>query len=586
MDKKDNKNNPELLGDILKNVNKQSIQDNAEIERQKAYDISRIFQQMELDLISSMKRAFSFHQIEQEKEGFVWEQWQLSKLRAMEEFRKRNRAIVDSYSEPIQQAIDRELNNNFEAGEKRAEKLVQKIEEAGVILPKSERSKEELTDILETPKLEEKPNQPQEPQLEAPKHQENKPFNPAKTPPPEQNFFGVNDKKIEALQKSVEHDLKEAQHSVLRKMDDIYRQTLFKTHVYLQNGAKTLEQAIDMATKDFLEKGIDSIVYKNGRRVNIASYAEMALRTASQRATFLGEGKKRDEWGLYLVVVSAHANTCKMCEPWQGKVLIDDVFSHPSKEFIQENSKYHLLSEAIAAGLLHPNCRHTLITYFPGITQLPTVPDGKDAVKTYEAEQKQRYIERQIRMWKRIVVGSTDSENVSKADAKVKEWQKKLKQHLEDNSQLRRNNAREEVKGYKPIKITGALNPESKEAEKHAMQYYESVRHMKTDVGKIAKNTGFSEKTIQLIKNHIFTEEHNLGYGLIGRFDPDYDMARSWQRLIEGKEIKAMDIIMLRHEYLESGLMKRYNYEYRVAHDITERKYNYSKAVKEERGGS
>jgi len=410
MSNKDNKNNPELLGNILKNVTKQSIQDNAEKEKQKAYDISRIFQQMELDLISSMKRAFYFHQVEQAKEGFVWEQWQLSKLRAMEEFRKRNKAIVDSYSEPIQQTIDRELNNNFEAGEKR----VEKVQEARALLPSGENPKE-IKDI----------------------------FNPSETPPPEQNFFGLNKKKLEALQSTVKHDIKEAQFSVLRKMDDVYRQTLFKTHVYLQNGTKTLDQAIDMATKDFLEKGIDSVVYKNGARVNIASYAEMALRTASQRATFLGEGTKRDEWGLHLVVVSAHGNTCEMCEPWQGKILIDEVFSHPSKEYLEENSKYPPLSEAIKAGLLHPNCRHSLITYFPGITRLPKVPNGKEAIRVYNAEQQQRAYERQIRKWKRVEAGSVDAENVNKAADKIKELENRLKQHLKDNPELRRDYNRE-----------------------------------------------------------------------------------------------------------------------------------------------
>ena len=71
-------------------------------------------------------------------------------------------------------------------------------------------------------------------------------------------------------------------------------------------GAKTLDQAIDMATKEFLDSGIDCIEYKNGRRVNIASYAEMALRTASQRAVLLGEGKKRDEWGIHTAVSYTH----------------------------------------------------------------------------------------------------------------------------------------------------------------------------------------------------------------------------------------------------------------------------------------
>nr|WP_278045981.1 phage minor capsid protein [Clostridium beijerinckii] len=158
----------------------------------------------------------------------------------------------------------------------------------------------------------------------------------------------MNDKKLEALQEVVKNDLKKAQSSVLRKMDDVYRQTIFKSQVYLQSGVTTVYKAIDMATKDFLNKGIDSITYSNGSKMNIASYAEMCLRTANHRATLLGEGKKRDEFGVHLVVVSAHANTCSKCAPWQGKVLIDDIFSHPSQEYIQEYSKkYPLLSEAV-----------------------------------------------------------------------------------------------------------------------------------------------------------------------------------------------------------------------------------------------
>lgn len=148
-------------------------------------------------------------------------------------------------------------------------------------------------------------------------------------------------------------------------MDDIYRQTVYRAGMNMAAGVKTLDQAIDMATKEFLDAGIDCIEYKNGRRVNIASYAEMALRTASQRAVLLGEGKKRDEWGIHTVVVSAHANTCPLCAPWQGKVLIDDVFSKGTRKEA-ENLGYPTLSEAMRAGLLHPNCRHTISTYFPG----------------------------------------------------------------------------------------------------------------------------------------------------------------------------------------------------------------------------
>ncbi|MEG0499749.1 MAG: M3 family metallopeptidase, partial [Rikenellaceae bacterium] len=45
--------------------------------------------------------------------------------------------------------------------------------------------------------------------------------------------------------------------------------------------------------------------YKDGKRVNIATYAEMALRTASQRATFMGEGALRKRLGIVTVFISS-----------------------------------------------------------------------------------------------------------------------------------------------------------------------------------------------------------------------------------------------------------------------------------------
>src|SRR5690606_28796721 len=119
-----------------------------------------------------------------------------------------------------------------------------------------------------------------------------KPHSELPKAPPESDFFGMNDKKLKALQDSVKDDLRKGNEAALRKMDDVYRQVIFKAEAHMAAGAKTLDQAIDMATKDFLERGLDVIVYSNGRRVPLPYYAEMALRTASQRATFLGEGKQ------------------------------------------------------------------------------------------------------------------------------------------------------------------------------------------------------------------------------------------------------------------------------------------------------
>ena len=76
---------------------------------------------------------------------------------------------------------------------------------------------------------------------------------------------------------------------------------------------------------------------------------------------------------------------------------------------------------------------------------MPTIPDEKKALEYYEAEQRQRYIERQIRKYKRLAEGSIDEENRKKYNAKVREWQKIMRDFLEENPQLRRSYRREKV---------------------------------------------------------------------------------------------------------------------------------------------
>jgi len=59
-----------------------------------------------------------------------------------------------------------------------------------------------------------------------------------------------------------------------------------------------------------------------------------------------------------------------------------------------------------------------------------------------------------------------------------------------------------------------------------------------------------------------------------------YDMALSWQRLIDGKNIKEMDIILLKHELAEIEFMLQ-GYTFEEAHELAEKEYNYASYVKE-----
>lgn len=383
-------------------------------DRDKAYNIREIYQEMELELIRSMKRNLERHKEEELKQGFKFEQWQAAKLRDLERFRRENKRIIDKYDDAIKKGIIYTLLDMYDRGQQKFIEFVRKAKKEieNIVIRPSTRL-DRVVENIKTVKV-----QPIEPQ-----------------------FFRVNDGKFNALMETVEKDFSNANAAVLRRMDDVYKQTIFRAQVHYNTGTVSLDQAIDMATKDFLAKGIDAITYSDGKKVNIASYAEMALRTANHRAYLMAEGKKRQEMGLYLVVVSAHATACELCVPWQGKIIIDDVYGGGSKEV----GDYPLLSEAMEAGLLHPNCRHNLSTYFPGITTLPKVPDMEGVEENYKREQQQRHIERQIRKYKRLAEGSIDEENRKKYNAKVREWQKIMRNFLEENPQLRRSYRREKV---------------------------------------------------------------------------------------------------------------------------------------------
>ena len=134
------------------------------------------------------------------------------------------------------------------------------------------------------------------------------------------------------------------------------------------------------------------------------------------------------------------------------------------------------------------------------------------------------------------------------------------------------------------IDVTGASGAIPRDdiarMDEHAERYYEEIRKRTGDVESISKNTGFSVDDVKLIKEHIFFNKYDLGGKTPMQFAPDYDMAVSWQRLIDGKNIQEMDMIMLNHELMEYDLMKQ-GMLYKEAHVIATKSFDYTKYVKE-----
>ena len=383
-------------------------------------DIARIFEEIELRLIASLKRNLSRHKAEEEKEGFEWSAWQAEKLNNIDNFRKENAQIADEYVDVIDDETRQLMTDQFHEGEHTAEQSVIEVSEKGVNVPAV-------------------PAQPQPPE--------------EPTAIPDDHFFGVNKPKMDKLMEDVTTLEKTALTAAVRNMDDVYRTTLNRVQLMMGSGSLTLTEAIDLATRDFLDKGINCIVYADGRRVNIADYVRMALRTTSTRATLQGAAKRFAELGYDTVLISQYGGCSETCEPYQGKVYIDDVFTiwngEKSGDFGKSNycdKWFMLLSVAIRGGLFHPNCRHTMGQYIDGLTKIPQPIPAEKIREQRALEEKQRAMERKIRALKRKIEGTQDEKKVKEYKRKLREEQGKLREFIKEHDDvLRRDYSREKI---------------------------------------------------------------------------------------------------------------------------------------------
>jgi hypothetical protein len=131
---------------------------------------------------------------------------------------------------------------------------------------------------------------------------------------------------------------------------------------------------------DLSSRGVTGFIDKSGREWELASYVEMATRTASSRLHLQLQLAAMGPAGMDLVIVDnpgRHA-ACPKCRPWEGAVLslsgastgdstITDAQGTKRTERIAGT-----VAKAVTEGLLHPNCRHSLLPWVNGAGMVPT----------------------------------------------------------------------------------------------------------------------------------------------------------------------------------------------------------------------
>ena len=370
------------------------------------YNIREAFEKIEDELIDSMMRNFSRHRAEETKEGYNWTQWQAEQLKSLEEYRKHNA---------------KKFGKRFKTINSKVEEMIRTA--------KADGNASQEAEILEAVKD----------GFKAPK----KPLAHSTA-----EFFKVNDRKLDALIKSTTDDLKRAETAVLRMSNDKYRKAIFNAQVAMNTGAVTYEKSVDMACKDMLNAGLNCVEYKNGARHTLSDYADMAVKTANKRAYLRGEGEKRAEWGVSLVVVNSRQGGCPDCAKYIGKVFIDDVYSNGKKS----DGNYPLLSTAIKNGLFHPRCKDSTSTYYPELDDLDA-PLSEDEIKELDRqrgiEEKQQYAQRQAERFDRRAEYSLDKDNKRIAQTRADEWHDRANTLEEKAKQFSLNT--NEQKYYRPV---------------------------------------------------------------------------------------------------------------------------------------
>ncbi len=237
----------------------------------------------------------------------------------------------------------------------------------------------------------------------------------------------LNKQSVKVIAQTAVSTLAATHFRILRTTEDIYRSVIAETASQVLAGTVTRREAAQMALNRFADVGVSGFIDRAGRRWDMASYAEMAIRSACGQAAVEGHLDKLLDNDHDLVIVSGGFESCPLCVPWEGRVL----------SISGQTPGYPTVADARANGLWHPNCVHTVGIYLHGYTK-PMLSEAKTQPGAYEERQQQRYNERMIRKWKRREATAITEQERAFARAKAREWQARQREFIAQTGRRRK----------------------------------------------------------------------------------------------------------------------------------------------------
>lgn len=222
-------------------------------------------------------------------------------------------------------------------------------------------------------------------------------------------------------------------HRINRFPDDAYRAATASAGIGQVTG-NTPQAAQREAWRKLTENGVTGFTDSAGRDWELSTYVEMAARTTAIRAFNASHQDRMTALGITYWTVGPTGFPCKLCLPWEGAVLSNTGAGEYREEHAAEDRQVTVkvagtLAEARAAGLQHPNCKHTLIAYFPGVTTLKTrTPEEiREAQERFKDTQRLRALERAVRRAKMAELAALTDLDRAAARRRARELQARIR---------------------------------------------------------------------------------------------------------------------------------------------------------------
>ncbi|MGN6200012.1 phage minor capsid protein [Humibacter sp.] len=262
----------------------------------------------------------------------------------------------------------------------------------------------------------------------------------AREPEPFDLSMPHGERAAQAIRDDLVSALQDVRFRLTRLPDDVYKAIAPHGGIrQVLDNNWTPAQAQAAAWRVFTMNGITGFTDRAGRNWSMSAYTEMAVRTSSARAFNDSHMQVMRAVGIKYFTVPADGHPCPLCFPWQHTILTDGL--NPDPDVHADGT----IAEATAAGLWHPNCRHTLAPYFPGVTKLPArQPWTDELAENYKNTQRQRALEREIRKAKAQLEYATDAQSKQIAMQDIRSAQRRLRDFLAQTG-LARQTRREQL---------------------------------------------------------------------------------------------------------------------------------------------